>query len=180
MRSPGFKLAIRSISMAAVMPPPMTQTSDSWIGMALSAQGRGPDGSHSYRAVGVASDARVVTQVVGAAAADIMGHQIGDDMLPIRAPGQIAKISSLECRIEEIAANLERQRAESPPARLRGLMYLRDVSGITGGGRGSRFHEARLAIAMRQRDVLLVVADPPEEVVDGLVLTFAADGRRKH
>src|SRR5215207_5730623 len=115
MRSPGFRFASRSISMAAVMPPPMTQISDSWIGMALSAQGRGPDGGHAYRAVGVASDARVVTQVVGPAAAEIMRHQIGDDMLPIWAPWQIAKISSLECGIEDIAANLERQRAESRP-----------------------------------------------------------------
>ena len=89
---------------------------------APSSQGLRTHGRHANRAIGVAADARVVTEVVGVAAAEVVRHQIGDDVLAVGTAGKIADVGGLERSIEQLAADVDRQRAKAAAARLRGLL----------------------------------------------------------
>ena len=106
------------------MPPPITQMSDSWtaIGVSLRLSGCGTHGRHANRAIRVPPDARVVAEIVGGAAAEVVRHQVGDNVLAVRTAGKIANVGGLERGIEKLAADIDRQRAESPAARLRRLL----------------------------------------------------------
>ena len=61
-----------------------------------------------------------------------MRHQVGDDVLAVGPPGQIADVGGLECRVEQLATHVDRQRAEAAAARLRGLLQRRDLCRVAG------------------------------------------------
>ena len=88
----------------------------------ISPKRRGTHRGHADRAIGVPSDARVVTEIVGVAAAEVVRHQIGDDVLAVGTAGKITDVSGLECGLEQFAADGERQRAKASATRLRGLL----------------------------------------------------------
>ena len=100
-------------------------------------------------------------------------------MFAVGASRKIAHVSSLEGFIQQRAAIVERQRAESPAACLGRCLQRRDLRCVSRRGRWSGLHQTRFSITMGERHAFLVVANPAEKVVDGFVLPFAADRRRQ-
>src|SRR5262245_19383382 len=177
IRRPDLSSESFSTSIAAVMPPPMTQTSHSWVGMAsLTA----PERCRLCRrdlncAAGIASDSRLIAEICGRAASEVVGHQVGNDVLAVGAARQIRDAVLLESFFEQGAALLDCQRGEAAASSLGGFLQRRQLRAVVRGGRWSRSNEAGNAITVRQRNPLAIIAQPQHEVVNGVFDAFGAE-----
>src|SRR6476620_5471606 len=102
MPSPGFSSASFSAAMAAEMPPPMMQTSDSW-----SIPGPGE------AAALIAVNRRAVAEVVGGRRVEVVSHQIRGDMTAVGAGGQALDLGRHERRPDERPALLRHRPREA-------------------------------------------------------------------